>query len=412
VPAVEGQDQRGALAPLDADIANFRAAIAHAIARGDRPLALRMAIALWTYWFARGQFREGAAWTERALALRGEAPLDDRLWALNIASNLHYLSGEYERSVAAAQALLDLARSEGHGLGEAMGFMQLSFVPGAQGDHETAVAWAEGALARFRAMGCRGWIPWAAERAGLERLRRGDLDRAEMLFRESLNRFLELGNEGGTTHALSDLGLALQAKGDLAGAEVLFRGALRREAALGLDWRIADSLLALADIATARGQVRRAALLLGAGDALLDRLGIARTGWLCPAHDRAASGARQALGNEAFHAIWNQGRVLPLSDVVAVALGVDDAEEPAASPPAGATARQAELTPRELEVLRQVAAGRSNREIAEALFISVPTVKRHLTNILAKLALPSRSAATAYAHTHDLVGASMADFIR
>ena len=47
--------------------------------------------------------------------------------------------------------------------------------------------------------------------------------------------------------------------------------------------------------------------------------------------------------------------------------------------------------------------GRSNREIAAALFISVPTVKRHLTNMLNKLQLPSRSALTAYAHTHGLV---------
>ena len=60
------------------------------------------------------------------------------------------------------------------------------------------------------------------------------------------------------------------------------------------------------------------------------------------------------------------------------------------------------LTPRELEVVRLVAAGRSNRAIAAALFISVPTVKRHLTNILGKLDLPSRSALNTYAHTHGL----------
>jgi DNA-binding NarL/FixJ family response regulator len=53
-------------------------------------------------------------------------------------------------------------------------------------------------------------------------------------------------------------------------------------------------------------------------------------------------------------------------------------------------------------VLRHVAAGCSNREIAATLFISVPTVKRHITTILSKLDLPSRSAATAYAHTHAL----------
>ena len=53
--------------------------------------------------------------------------------------------------------------------------------------------------------------------------------------------------------------------------------------------------------------------------------------------------------------------------------------------------------------LRLVAAGHSNREIAAQLFISIPTVKRHVTNILGKLALPSRSALNTYAHAHGLV---------
>ena len=61
------------------------------------------------------------------------------------------------------------------------------------------------------------------------------------------------------------------------------------------------------------------------------------------------------------------------------------------------------LSPRELEILRLVASGRSNQEIAAALFISVPTVRSHLTAILGKLGLPSRSAAIAYAHTHGIV---------
>jgi DNA-binding NarL/FixJ family response regulator len=62
-----------------------------------------------------------------------------------------------------------------------------------------------------------------------------------------------------------------------------------------------------------------------------------------------------------------------------------------------------ELTDRELEVLRLVAAGRSNREIAAELVISEHTVARHLQNIFAKLGLSSRSAATAFAFEHGLV---------
>jgi DNA-binding NarL/FixJ family response regulator len=61
------------------------------------------------------------------------------------------------------------------------------------------------------------------------------------------------------------------------------------------------------------------------------------------------------------------------------------------------------LTARECEVLRLVAAGRTNRQIANALRISEHTVARHLQNIFAKLGLPSRAAATAYAYEHGLV---------
>jgi ATP/maltotriose-dependent transcriptional regulator MalT len=61
------------------------------------------------------------------------------------------------------------------------------------------------------------------------------------------------------------------------------------------------------------------------------------------------------------------------------------------------------LSPRELEVLRQVATGKSNREIAAALVISEHTVARHVQNIFTKLGVPSRTAAGAFAFEHDLV---------
>jgi DNA-binding NarL/FixJ family response regulator len=61
------------------------------------------------------------------------------------------------------------------------------------------------------------------------------------------------------------------------------------------------------------------------------------------------------------------------------------------------------LTARELEVLRLVASGKSNREIASALVISERTVARHLQNIFAKLRVSSRTAASAFAFEHHLV---------
>jgi DNA-binding CsgD family transcriptional regulator len=61
------------------------------------------------------------------------------------------------------------------------------------------------------------------------------------------------------------------------------------------------------------------------------------------------------------------------------------------------------LTPRELQVLRLIATGKSNKGIAAELFLSVRTVDRHVSNIFTKLNLPSRATATAYAYEHKLI---------
>ncbi len=75
---------------------------------------------------------------------------------------------------------------------------------------------------------------------------------------------------------------------------------------------------------------------------------------------------------------------------------------PTAAEPTGTPERG--LSPRELEVLRLVATGRTNRQVAEELSLSVKTVDRHVGNVLAKLEVPSRTAAAAYAYEHGLVG--------
>jgi DNA-binding CsgD family transcriptional regulator len=112
----------------------------------------------------------------------------------------------------------------------------------------------------------------------------------------------------------------------------------------------------------------------------------------------ALEGAYEALGDVDSARLEREA-----AREAAALLGVD---VPGALPPRGRAdaGPPGGLTPREVEVLAAVARGRTNRQIAGALRISDKTVARHLSNIFTKLGLASRSAATAYAYEHGLVG--------
>jgi DNA-binding NarL/FixJ family response regulator len=68
----------------------------------------------------------------------------------------------------------------------------------------------------------------------------------------------------------------------------------------------------------------------------------------------------------------------------------------------GLAGRAGGLTPREVQVLRLVATGKTNRAIAAELVLSERTVDRHVSNIFTKLGVSSRAAATAWAYEHQL----------
>jgi DNA-binding NarL/FixJ family response regulator len=105
---------------------------------------------------------------------------------------------------------------------------------------------------------------------------------------------------------------------------------------------------------------------------------------------------RTTLGDEAFQTAWVAGRAKPVDEVVAEALDVSVSASGTAEAVAG-------LTPREIDVLRLIVEGRSNQEIATALFISQHTVASHVANILSKLGLESRTAAATWAMRHGVI---------
>ncbi len=109
------------------------------------------------------------------------------------------------------------------------------------------------------------------------------------------------------------------------------------------------------------------------------------------------------LGEDAFAAAWQAGRALSAEAAVtqALALGVAlAAPQPGNAP---ALVHLDGLTAREVDVLRLLAAGLSNREIAEMLVVSVRTVERHVDNIYGKIGVRGRRNARRYAREHGLI---------
>jgi DNA-binding NarL/FixJ family response regulator len=160
-------------------------------------------------------------------------------------------------------------------------------------------------------------------------------------------------------------------------------------------------------LAEAWAAAARGAVLLGRGQAgpALDALTLARSCWLSLDAPYAAARVRvqiaramQLLGDVETAMIERQ-TARQVFERLGAATDLDrlDDTAPGATPPATA------LTERELDVVRLVAAGHTNREIARRLVVSDKTVARHLHNVFTKLDLPNRAAATAYAYEHGLL---------
>jgi DNA-binding NarL/FixJ family response regulator len=170
---------------------------------------------------------------------------------------------------------------------------------------------------------------------------------------------------------------------------------------LGPRWLIAACLEGLARVSSMQGAAYRAARLAGAASALRAAIGAPLPPFARADLDRAMAQARTALGAPAWLAAWDEGRALPLSDVITEARSISVVPLPdRAGHPPTPTVR---LTDRERDVLRLLAAGFTDREIADALFLSPRTVHRHLARLYEQLGVHTRTAAVAAAQSAGLV---------
>lgn len=414
-----GPRQRWWCERLDVEHANLRAAHAWLVEQGEFEQALRLSGSLLIFWFLRGYLREGIAWLEDDLARAEEAPADLRCWGLFSVALLTWSRGDFGRTRTLATEAISLAQEHRLGFSEAIAYYALYLATDMDGDPADAIPIGEKTVELLRAVDAEAWLAYALSDVGTQHLEVGDRARGQAWIEEGLALHRKRGNKQGIGNKLSDLGRVSHEAGDIATAASNYSESLHWLMAGGDAWYLASPIEGLADIAIDTGAARAAARLLGAAAVLRERSG----GTVWPDErarlERTMAMVRAVLSDDEYDREVAAGRALPLDDVVAEATAVATAAaapqeaQPAESTPAtpaeptGAGApdagNTAGLSPRELDVLRLLVSGKSNPEIADALFIGRGTVKTHVGNILAKLEARSRTEAVAIAHQRGLV---------
>lgn len=443
-----GSDQPRWLGKLELEHHNLRAALLYAQQAGDAQLGLRIGTALVRFWHIRGYINEGREWIRDALERGAEVAPSLRARALtglgifagaqsDYGSARHYhtlsleaaegagdksgiaralsnlgntarLLADYDAAIANFEQALTTHRDLGHTAAVALCLRNMGIIASALDDPAKSQALSREALKIYRELGDRHGIAMTLGGLGVMAVAEGDYKAARACSEECLVLFRELGDRVGEAGALHDLGAADAAEGDYPTAKVRLSESLRIRYEHGARRGVAECLRGLATVEREQGDPGRLVRLLAASEALRDSLGAPISDRVRSRYEPWLEDARGVLGPTEFNMAQAEGRALTMADAVAFALEASNRDIASASPlprdepqtPAPKAGN--DLTQRELEVLRLVAAGLSNSGIASHLNLTVNTVQTHLRAIFSKIDVASRTAAVRYAFEHGL----------
>jgi predicted ATPase/DNA-binding CsgD family transcriptional regulator len=455
----EGGQQQ--LEQLQQEHDNLRAVMGRSVECGKdqqwRDIAWRLAGALQPFWASYGYVREGQHFVERVLMRDEGVAASVRAKAKSVAGWIALWQGEYGRAEALCQESLELdcELRDPHGMAVALDL--LGSIAAARGDVPAATSLLEESLALFRETGEKVRLAYALNNLALTSLRHADhsaYPRARSLLEESLALFREEQHQTGIAWSLYGLGLWHFQQKETLKARALFEESLALYRGLRQRQFQAHPIYFLGKITAQQGDLPAAHAFYQQSLAVFQELDDQRSSaacleeWACAvarqgdAHWavqlwgtaqvlREASGpsalftliatpgermdeqrmrarVRVELGEPAFTQALAEGRAMTPEQVLAAqghaALsGLLHASGERGARQIPSPSLPNDLTGREAEVLRLVARGLTDAQVAEALVISPRTVNAHLRSIFRKLNITSRHAATLFALEHHLI---------
>ena len=432
---LQTSDAKQVLAHLEAERDNIRAALAWCTTDEGRRTGLGLLLldALGRLWWKQQQQKEGQHWIDRILRVDRTPARPVRVRALNWGAEFAAQQGDLQRSDDLADEALRLSGEIGFSAGQGIALARLGTNADTRGQHDRGIALLERALriclqadddfsvyhARYKlaealrhgarlmeatrliednlALAKRREDRWSMAQAlcqlGEVASAKEEYHRAAELLEQSLSLWQATGALRGPHFALLELGRVALARGDTERARRLIGESLRICRNASNPRQVALCLHALASVAAVTGEPTRASTLFGAAAALGERVAIPLPVGGNTLYARGRAAVIKSIGTEAFVRHWDHGWALSEEQAVAVA------EEIVATTGDGQTTRELEarLTARQADVLRLVAEGKTDRQIAAELILSEKTVGRHMENIFDRLGVSSRAAASVIA---------------
>jgi len=320
-PELTGVNQLEWFGRLDAELGNFRAALAH-MARGgsDGQRLLEFTVSLTRFWYVRGHLAEAREQLENSLRAAGEVAAPLRRRALTAAASVALLQGDYPVATDFAERSLAVARTTGEQRLVANGLSNLGAILLAGGERQRSGQVLAEAVALARDVNDMRILALALNNLGDHALTAGDYERAEPLFVESLDLLRERGDTANVARSLFNLGAVALRRGRADEAERFLHEGLVAGRSAGDKEDICWCLLGYAALSEMRGKAENAATLLGAAAALLEQMGAAFKPFERMIHDDTAAAARLSLGGRAFETARARGAQMSLDEAAELAV--------------------------------------------------------------------------------------------
>jgi predicted ATPase/DNA-binding CsgD family transcriptional regulator len=378
---------------------------------GDRPGIASCLYKLGSVAWSRGNYTVARSLAEQALAIVRKLNRKDNIAdALLLLADVLIIQGEYAGARTLIEESLALFRASADEWGMAYTLIYLARATFSAGDSAMARSALDECLVISRELGYKGGIASALSMLGRVILQKGDgAGGARLLVEESLAIRRELKDRAGIADSLFHLAEVTSDQGDYIQAQSLYRESLAIAEEMDDKWLIATCLQGLTGVALARGQPAWSARLWGTAERIRETLGVPIPFVERARYEQMENSLHTQLGKTAYTAARKEGRMMTPVQVLVAQEPVKLPTEPAQRAEKAGTAAilisplSAKLTVREVEVLRMIAMGLTDPQVAERLVISRRTVNAHLTSIYSKINVSTRSAATRYALENKLV---------